>query len=128
MEMTFTDLHAEACRECGQSNIMFNQVMINDRLEREGLADFKQNKFDNCLDRAIAIYMPYYEEGNVIHEKYANLYALCIGNHRSDPHKEDRADEIKIYRVVVQTGFVDGDERVEMAAKSWWERKKINES
>ncbi len=68
MEMTFNELHAESCRECGQSNIMFKQVMINDRLEREGIEDFKQDKFNNCLDRAVAIYMPYYDPKNVTPE------------------------------------------------------------
>lgn len=121
MKMTFTDLHAEACRECGQSNIMFKQVLLNNRLEKEDLPDFKQENFENCLDRAIAIWMPYYDPENVTHEKYANLYALSIANHRSGIHMEDRADEIKGYGVVVQTSFVDGDERQEMASRGWWD-------
>ncbi len=118
--MQFNQLHAEACRECGQSDMMLKQVMLNDRLEREGLADFKQDNFENCLDRSVAIWMPYYDPKNATHEKYGNLYALTVANHRSEIHTEDRADEIEVYGVVVQTGFVDGDERQEMASRSWW--------
>ncbi len=118
--MTWNDLHAEACRECGQDNLIFQKVQLNDKAERDGKEEFAQDKFENCLDRAKAIYMPYYKEGNVIHEKYANLYALAIANHRSEIHSEDRADEIEVYTIVVQTGFIDGDERVEMGIKSWW--------
>ncbi|MCK5601412.1 hypothetical protein KAR91_06080 [Candidatus Pacearchaeota archaeon] len=118
--MTFNDLHAMACNECGQSDLMLKQIRLNDANERARQEEFKQEKFENCLERAIAIYMPYFESGNVIHEKYANLYALCIANHRSENHAEDRTDEIEIYTIVVQTSFVDGDEMVERTARSWW--------
>ncbi len=118
--ITWNDLHAEACRECGQDNLIFQKVLVNDKAERDGKEEFAQEKFDNCLDRAKTIYMPYYEEGNVIHEKYLNLYALAVANHRSEIHLEDRADEIEVYTIVVQTGFVDGDEMAERAKRSWW--------
>lgn len=118
--MTFNNLHAAACSECGQSEIMLKQVRLNDANERAGQEEFKQDKFENCLQRAIAIYMPYYDPENVVHEKYANLYALSIANHRSETHKEDRADEIGVYMVIVQTSFVDGDEMAEAATRRWW--------
>jgi len=122
--MDFKDLHLEACMECGQSEVMLKQVKLNDRIEREGQEEFSQDNFKNCLDRAITIYMPYYDEDNAVHVKYANLYALCIANHRSEIHSEDRVDEIGTYEAEVAYRFEGqtGSEFIEMARKkSWWE-------
>ena len=118
--MTFKELHAEAVRECGQSEIMLKQVLLNDANERAGQEEYKQDKFGTCMERGIVLYMPYYDSENLTHVKYANLYGLTIANHRSEIHVEDRKDEIEIYTGEVITGFEDGAERVEMAVKSWW--------
>ena len=121
MDMTFNELHAEACRECGQSNRMFGQVLLNEQLEREGLEEFKQDKSTSCLDRAIKIYMPYFDPNRVEHVKYANLYALAIANHRLESHNEEMKDDIEVYKVMVKTSFEDGEERVERAVRGWWD-------
>ena len=118
--MDFKDLHAQSCRECGQSEIMLKQVQLNDRIEREDQDEFTQDNFENCLERAITVYMPYYDADNEVHVKYANLYALSIANHRSEIHVEDKKDEIGRYTAVVLEGFEDGEEMVEMGTKSWW--------
>lgn len=118
--MTFKELHIEAVIECGQSNIMLRQVLLNDRLEKDGLDDFKQDNFDTCLERGITVYMPYYDPKNPIHVKYANLYGLAIANHRSEIHVEDKKDEIEDYTGKVLSRFEDGAEMVEMATRSWW--------
>lgn len=118
--MTFLELHAESCRECGQSEIMLRQVLLNDTLEREGREEFIQDNFGTCMERGITLYMPYYDSKNPVHVKYANLYGLTIANHRSEIHVEDRKDEIELYTGEILSGFKDGQERVEMAAKVWW--------
>lgn len=118
--MDFKDLHVESCRECGQSDIMLKQIQLNDRIEREDQDEFTQDNFENCLERAIAVYMPYYDADNKVHVKYANLYALCIANHRSEIHSEDRVDEIGKYEAIVLEGFEDGEKMVENAVRRWW--------
>jgi len=118
--MDFKDLHLEACMECGQSEVMLKQVKLNDRIEREGQEEFTQDNFKNCLERAITIYMPYFDENNAVHVKYANLYALCIANHRSEIHSEDRVDEIEEYKGVVFSGFEDAEKMVELGTRRWW--------
>ncbi len=119
--MTFSELHAEAVTECGQSTLMLSQVMLNDKLEREGREEFQQDKFSTCMDRGITLYMPYYDHKNETHRKFANLYGLIIANHRQEKHEEDKDDEIAEYLQVVHSGFIeDSAERVEMASRDWW--------
>ena len=118
--MTFNDLHVDAVARCRQSDVMLKQIFLNDRLEKEGLDDFKQDNFSDCRERAITIYMPYFDSRNETHRKFANLYALTIANHRSEIHVEDRNDEIAEYKQVVLSGFTDGEKRVEMASRRWW--------
>lgn len=120
MKMTFNDLHAAACAECGQSDLMLKQVLLNDSLEREGRKEFKQERFENCLERAISIYMPYCNPKDTNHVKYGNLYALSVANHRSEFHDEDRADEIGSYTAVILSSFEDGESMVENGMRRWW--------
>ena len=120
--MTFKELHAEAVRECGQSEIMLKQVLLNDANERADQEEYKQDKFGTCMERGITLYMPYYDSENPTHVKYANLYGLTIANHRSEIHSEDSDDEIGVYESEVAYRFEGqmGSKYIEMATKSWW--------
>jgi hypothetical protein len=124
--MTFPDYHAHLAEKFNLSPEQRHEVANNDQRERAGEEKFKQENYSNCLERAIDIYMPYYDASNMGHEVAARVYALAIANHRSGPHEEDRANEMAEYKDFILTNTPEGEEPTgeqlveEATSNMWW--------